>query len=126
MITHDLGVIAETAQRVVVMYAGRKIEETDVVSLFKSPLHPCTHGLLRSVPHLEIMTGVQKTGADRLAEIPGIVPPLTSLPEGCAFAPRCPHADDKCRQEFPPYEKKRDGHWVACWHAKKIAGDGGG
>ncbi len=126
MITHDLGVIAETAQRVVVMYAGRKIEETDVVSLFKNPLHPYTHGLLASVPHLETMTGKAKDASSRLAEIPGIVPPLTRLPKGCNFAPRCPYADDQCTAEYPPYEKKREGHWAACWHADRIAEAGRG
>ena len=124
MITHDLGVIAETAQRVVVMYAGRKIEEADVVSLFKQPLHPYTHGLLASVPGLEIMSGQDGAGTKRLAEIPGIVPALTALPVGCAFAPRCPHADDQCRKEYPPYERKREGHWAACWHSERIEAAG--
>jgi len=126
MITHDLGVIAETARRVVVMYAGRKIEETDVVSLFKRPLHPYTHGLLASVPHLDLLAGKEPVGRKRLAEIPGIVPPLTDLPRGCSFAPRCPHADEQCRNEFPPYEKKRPGHWAACWHTERIEGAAGG
>ena len=121
MITHDLGVIAETAQRVVVMYAGRKIEETDVVSLFQNPLHPYTHGLLASVPHLALLSGKEQQATDRLEEIPGIVPPLTALPTGCAFAPRCPHADDKCRAEYPNYERKAEGHWAACWHTERIA-----
>ena len=122
MITHDLGVIAETAQRVVVMYAGRKIEETDVVSLFHRPLHPYTHGLLASVPHLEVLSGREKDRKARLAEIPGIVPPLTGLPSGCAFAPRCPYADDQCREAYPPYEEKLSGHFAACWHTTRIAG----
>ena len=126
MITHDLGVIAETAQRVVVMYAGRKIEEADVVSLFKTPLHPYTHGLLASVPRLEIMSGQERKASERLAEIPGIVPPLTALPAGCAFAPRCPHADDQCHKQYPPYERKREGHWAACWHSDRIEAAGRG
>jgi peptide/nickel transport system ATP-binding protein len=121
MITHDLGVIAETAQRVVVMYAGRKIEETDVVSLFQNPLHPYTHGLLASVPHLALLSGKEQKATDRLAEIPGIVPALTALPQGCRFAPRCQHADDQCRAEYPRYEKKAPGHWAACWHTERIA-----
>jgi len=125
MITHDLGVIAEVARRVVVMYAGRKIEEADVVPLFKEPLHPYTHGLLASVPHLDLLAGKEQKKT-RLAEIKGIVPPLTALPVGCNFAPRCPHADDKCRGEYPPYEQKRSGHWAACWHAERIAEAGGG
>jgi oligopeptide/dipeptide ABC transporter ATP-binding protein len=125
MITHDLGVIAETARRVVVMYAGRKIEEAEVVSLFREPLHPYTHGLLASVPHLAVLSGKEEK-KERLTEIKGIVPPLTSLPPGCAFAPRCPHADEQCRTEYPRYEQKRSGHWVACWHAERIAEAGGG
>jgi peptide/nickel transport system ATP-binding protein len=106
------------------MYAGRKIEEAAVVDLFQSPLHPYTHGLLASVPHLEVLAGKEAEKKKRLAEIPGIVPPLTGLPVGCAFAPRCPHADDQCRQEYPAYQEKRPGHWAACWHADRIAAEG--
>ena len=124
MITHDLGVVAETTQRVVVMYAGRKIEEADVVELFQRPLHPYTHGLLASVPHLAVMSGKAHHEKERLAEIPGIVPPLTDLPSGCAFAPRCPHADAQCLAAYPAYERKRSGHWAACWHADRIEGAG--
>jgi peptide/nickel transport system ATP-binding protein len=122
LITHDLGVIAETAQRVVVMYAGRKVEEADVLSLFDTPLHPYTNGLLASVPHLAIMSG-EEEAAERLTEIPGIVPALNDLPAGCAFAPRCPFADEKCQVEYPPYEQKRPGHWAACWHSDRLYGD---
>jgi len=117
LITHDLGVVAETAQRVIVMYAGRKVEETDVVTLFREPLHPYTRGLLESVPRLGIMSGREEMDEERLTEIPGIVPPLYDLPTGCAFAPRCPLADDHCRAEAPAYEEKRPGHWAACWHS---------
>ena len=123
LITHDLGVIAETAQRVIVMYAGRKVEETDVVSLFGEPLHPYTHGLLASVPHLAIMSGKDSDIEERLTEIPGIVPPLSDLPEGCTFAPRCKFADEKCTGEYPPYEEKRPGHWAACWHSDRLYGE---
>ena len=123
LITHDLGVIAETAQRVIVMYAGRKVEETDVVSLFGEPLHPYTHGLLSSVPHLAIMSGKDSNVEERLTEIPGIVPPLSELPSGCVFAPRCQYADDKCTGEYPPYEEKRPGHWAACWHSERLYGE---
>ena len=123
LITHDLGVIAETAQRVIVMYAGRKVEETDVVSLFGEPLHPYTHGLLSSVPHLAIMSGKDSNVEERLTEIPGIVPPLSDLPSGCVFAPRCQYADDKCTGEYPPYEEKRPGHWAACWHSERLYGE---
>ena len=114
LITHDLGVVAETADRVIVMYAGRKVEEADVRTLFANPRHPYTRGLLASVPTLASVAG-EEAATERLEEIPGIVPPLHSLPEGCAFAPRCPHADDKCRASRPEYEQKRPGHWAACW-----------
>ncbi|MBT3370925.1 MAG: ABC transporter ATP-binding protein [Rhodospirillaceae bacterium] len=126
LITHDLGVIAETARRVVVMYAGRKVEEADVEPLFAEPMHPYTHGLMASVPQLEIMSGVEQGSGDHLAErleeIPGIVPPLNDLPPGCVFAPRCKFADDHCRAEYPPYEEKRPGHWAACWHSDRLYG----
>jgi len=121
LITHDLGVVAETANRVIVMYAGRKVEETDVMTLFANPRHPYTRGLLASVPSLAIVVG-EEAAAERLEEIPGIVPPLHSLPEGCAFAPRCPQAIDKCRQVRPEYEEKRTGHWAACWRSDELYG----
>jgi peptide/nickel transport system ATP-binding protein len=120
LITHDLGVIAETAKRVVVMYAGRKVEETDVGTLFAKPLHPYTHGLLASVPRLDIVRGHEEESGARLMEIPGIVPPLHNLPAGCVFAPRCLYADDQCTAEFPPYEELEKNHWAACWHADRL------
>jgi peptide/nickel transport system ATP-binding protein len=126
LITHDLGVVAEAAQRVIVMYAGKKVEEADVVSLFAEPLHPYTHGLLASVPRLAIMSGRDADDDERLTEIPGIVPPLSDLPVGCAFAPRCPHADAQCTAAPPPYAEKRPGHWAACWHADRLSGGGDG
>jgi peptide/nickel transport system ATP-binding protein len=124
LITHDLAVVAETAHRVIVMYAGKKVEEADVEELFAAPLHPYTHGLLASIPHLEVIGGesapVESGG--RLKEIPGLVPALTNLPPGCSFAPRCPFADDRCRSFYPPYEQKRPGHWAACWHSERLYG----
>jgi peptide/nickel transport system ATP-binding protein len=120
LITHDLGVVAETAQRVIVMYAGRKVEEADVEALFAAPLHPYTRGLLASVPSLSLIGGVTEA-PERLSEIPGMVPSLAHLPAGCAFAPRCAFADDLCRSKVPPYERKRPGHWAACWHSDTIA-----
>ncbi|MBL6952147.1 MAG: ABC transporter ATP-binding protein [Alphaproteobacteria bacterium] len=123
LITHDLGVIAETAQRVIVMYAGRKVEEADVVPLFAKPMHPYTRGLMASVPHLDIIKGEEHAATARLEEIPGIVPPLNDLPPGCAFAPRCQFADDRCGLEYPVYEEKRPGHWAACWHSDRLYGD---
>src|SRR5712671_4195184 len=123
LITHDLAVVAETAQRVIVMYAGKKVEEADVEELFEAPLHPYTHGLLASIPHLEIIAGDASSAANgRLQEIPGMVPALTNLPPGCSFAPRCPYADERCRSFYPPYEQKRPGHWAACWHSEKLYG----
>jgi peptide/nickel transport system ATP-binding protein len=121
LITHNLGVVAETAQRVIVMYAGRKVEEAEVEALFQEPLHPYTHGLLASIPRLALLSG-RRAGAERLKEIPGMVPALSNLPPGCTFAPRCAFADERCRSQFPPYEQTRPAHWVACWHSEKLYG----
>ena len=125
LITHDLGVVAETARRVIVMYAGRKVEETTVAELFAEPMHPYTVGLMGSIPRLGLMRGDETSAGQRLQEIPGIVPALFDLPKGCAFAPRCPKADDRCRVHYPAYEEKKPGHWVACWHADLHAGTPG-
>jgi len=122
LITHNLGVVAETAQRVIVMYAGRKVEEAEVDALFAEPLHPYTHGLLASIPRLEIMAGRNSASVGRLQEIPGMVPALNNLPPGCVFAPRCAFADDRCRSQYPAYEQLRPGHWVACWHSERLYG----
>src|SRR5438093_476132 len=124
LITHDLAVVAETAQRVIVMYAGKKVEEAEVDELFGAPQHPYTHGLLASIPHLAIIGGEAAPVAPngRLKEIPGLVPALTNPPPGCSFAPRCPFADDRCRSFYPPYEQKRPGHWAACWHSERLYG----
>src|SRR5947207_5716577 len=123
LITHDLAVVAETAHHVVVMYAGKKVEEADVEELFGAPLHPYTHGLLASIPQLAVIGGDTVAEANgRLKEIPGLVPALTNLPPGCSFAPRCPFADDRCRSFYPPYEQKRPGHWAACWHSERLYG----
>ena len=110
LITHDLGVVAETAQRVVVMYAGRKVEEAPVAELFARPLHPYMRGLLGSIPRVGAI-------GNTLQEIPGMVPPLSDLPDGCAFAPRCGLADDRCRAVYPAFEPKRPDHFAACWQA---------
>jgi peptide/nickel transport system ATP-binding protein len=127
LITHDLAVVAETAHRVIVMYAGRKVEEAEVDELFGAPLHPYTHGLLASIPQLAIISGesneiARSDNNHRLKEIPGVVPALTNLPPGCAFAPRCPFADTRCGTSTPPYELKRPGHWAACWHSERLYG----
>jgi len=114
LITHDLGVVAQTAQRVIVMYAGKKVEEADVETLFEKPLHPYTRGLMASIPAVPSLGG----NADvRLVEIPGMVPSLTRLPKGCAFAPRCTMAIERCREEYPPLENWGGGHLAACWRA---------
>ena len=118
LITHDLGVVAETADRVVVMYAGRKVEEASVYDLFDHPRHPYTRGLLAAIPHLSSLQGTAKR--DRLTEIPGIVPALTHLPSGCRFAPRCPLASEQCHQHYPPLEQKAPGQWAACWHSDRL------
>jgi len=122
LITHDMGVVAENADRVVVMYAGRKVEEASADDLFDEPLHPYTQGLLGSVPNLEVAAHLRKQRA-RLSEIKGIVPSLTDLPQGCTFAPRCRFATDQCRAAYPSFEERRPGHWVACWHADRLNGD---
>ena len=119
LITHDLGVVAETAQRVVVMYAGRKVEEAPVAELFANPQHPYTRGLLGAVPRLGSAseTGV-KAGRSRLAEIPGLVPSLRQRIVGCAFAGRCQSATDLCRAVAPAVAEKRPGHYAACHYAE--------
>jgi len=122
LITHDLAVVAETAQRVIVMYAGKKVEEAEVDNLFEKPLHPYTHGLLASIPQLAVIGGASAVANGRLKEIPGMVPALTNLPPGCAFAPRCAFADERCRAVAPDYEQKRPGHWAACWHSERLYG----
>ncbi|MEA2820724.1 MAG: peptide/nickel transport system ATP-binding protein [Bradyrhizobium sp.] len=123
LITHDLGLVAQTAQRVIVMYAGRKVEEAKVEALFASPQHQYTRGLMASLPRLGLLRG-EAAATGRLQEIPGMVPPLTNLPPGCAFAPRCPRADERCAAENPAYEEKAAGHWAACWHPGASNGRG--
>ena len=118
LITHDLGVVAQTAQRVIVMYAGKKVEEASVEALFENPRHPYTRGLMASMPAV-ISLGAKSDV--RLTEIPGMVPSLTNLPAGCAFAPRCPLAIDRCRAEYPPLEESGGDHLAACWRAAEMA-----
>ena len=123
LITHDLGVVAEMAERVVVMYAGRKVEEAPVAELFARPRHPYTRGLLDSIPKL----GAESRGGDagqrkRLAEIAGTVPSLSEPIVGCAFAPRCSYATPRCREDSPPLEEKAAGHFAACWESERLAG----
>jgi peptide/nickel transport system ATP-binding protein len=117
LITHDLGVVAETAERVVVMYAGRKVEEAPVDALFERPLHPYTRGLMAAIPRLDV--DAESGGRrPRLQEIPGLVPRLTQPIVGCAFASRCGLATDRCRTAAPPVVDAGGGHTVACWEAR--------
>jgi peptide/nickel transport system ATP-binding protein len=119
LITHDLGVVAEMAQRVVVMYAGRKVEEADVRGIFATPRHPYTRGLIGAVPRLG--SSLVEGGRTKLAEIPGLVPSLRQQIVGCAFAGRCALATDLCRQVAPAIEAKVPGHLVACHYAERNA-----
>jgi peptide/nickel transport system ATP-binding protein len=113
LITHDLGVVADIADRVVVMYAGQKVEEAPVEGLFADPQHPYTIGLMKAIPRL----GAAVDGSERrLAEIPGTVPVLSEPPAACAFAPRCPRADDLTRSQVPDLTIVKSGHQVACFH----------
>ncbi|MDE2007059.1 MAG: ABC transporter ATP-binding protein [Rhodospirillales bacterium] len=116
LITHDLGVVAETAERVVVMYAGRVVEEAQVGPLFAQPLHPYTRGLLGAVPKLG--ASLVAEGRGRLSEIPGLVPSLRAPIAGCAFAGRCALATELCRTAPPALEAKAEGHRVACHHVE--------
>jgi peptide/nickel transport system ATP-binding protein len=114
MITHDLGVVAETCQRVIVMYAGRVVEEAPVLQLFDHPAHPYTRGLMTSIPH-----GASRR-RQRLPEIRGVVPSLREPVVGCAFAPRCALAIDLCRTATPPLRGIRPGHRAACFRAEDV------
>jgi peptide/nickel transport system ATP-binding protein len=117
LITHDLGVVAEMAERVVVMYAGRKVEEASAISIFANPLHPYTRGLLGSVPKLG--SSLSQKGRTKLTEIGGLVPSLREKIVGCAFAGRCPLATNLCREVAPAVEAKESGHYVACHYAER-------
>lgn len=109
LITHDLGVIAEMAERVIVMYAGKIVEEADVRSLFRKPLHPYTEGLMNSIPRIDAPT------KQRLNVITGVVPNPLNMPVGCRFHPRCPLAVDQCRESQPSLVEVAPGRYVSCW-----------
>lgn len=113
IITHDLGVVAECCDRVVVMYAGRKVEEAPVTELFDQPLHPYTRALMASMPSMN-------TSIERLAEIPGMVPAPNELGRGCSFAPRCAYATQRCREETPSLDAHGDDHIVACFEVDRV------
>ncbi|MGH7671468.1 MAG: ABC transporter ATP-binding protein [Gemmatimonadales bacterium] len=107
-ITHDFGIVARMCDRVMVMYAGRVVESGSVRAIFNHPSHPYTQALLHSVPSMD-------EDVERLHSITGQPPPLWDLPEGCRFAARCPHADDRCRRDYPPSFTVGDGHTADCW-----------
>lgn len=115
MITHNLGVVAELCDRVYVMYAGQVVEQADVYALFKSPAHPYTVGLLKSLPRM-------RGGRERLASIRGMVPPLSNMPGGCRFFPRCDQACERCRNEAPPLIDLGGGHRARCFLFEKEGG----
>ena len=114
LITHDLGIISEVADKVYVMYAGKIVEEAPVINLFKNPRHPYTVGLMNSVPSLH-------SRKERLRAIPGIVPGYKDLPIGCRFQDRCPMVIDKCRISEPPLRQIEDGHVSACFRAEEVS-----
>ena len=114
MITHNLGVVARYADRVNVMYAGRIVERGTAREIYANPRHPYTRGLLRSVPRLD------EPRRAKLEPIPGQPPDLSRLPAGCAFAPRCPHAEERCRTEAPALEAVQTEHLAACWLARDL------
>ena len=122
LITHDLGVVAETAQRAIVMYAGRKVEEAPVAELFRNPLHPYTRGLINSIPR-RTAAGRRTNIRGRLQEISGIVPSLREEIVGCAFAPRCGFAVERCTLERPGLDLHRPEHVAACWETARVAGE---
>ena len=116
LITHDLGVVAESTHRMAVMYAGHIVEEGTTREIFSMPAHPYTSGLIDSVPRLDTLQ-------NRLTVIPGTVPDPANLPDGCPFSPRCPLADDRCRAEFPLLEKINDGnHKARCFKSDQVSG----
>ncbi|RIX59589.1 ABC transporter ATP-binding protein [Paenibacillus nanensis] len=117
LVTHDLGVVAEMADRVIVMYAGQVVEEADVFTLFRDPRHPYTQGLIQAVP------AVDGAGRKRAQPIPGTVPSLRDMPEGCRFHPRCQSAHDRCRLESPSLQRIGGHHSVRCWaaHSSSLA-----
>jgi oligopeptide/dipeptide ABC transporter ATP-binding protein len=119
LITHDLGVVAENAQSVVVMYAGRIVESAPVAELFAKPMHPYTRGLLDSIPRLGPEAGSRRQA--RLRTIEGIVPDLRNLPRGCRFADRCSMCIERCTREEPPLEPVAPGRSARCWRAHEVS-----
>jgi peptide/nickel transport system ATP-binding protein len=118
LITHDLGVVAEMADRVLVMYGGRKVEYAEIHELFANSMHPYTWGLLRSLPRLDA-----DRHSERLIPIPGVPPSLIHLPEGCHFYPRCRFRRERCRTEYPELREVAPSHWSACHYAETLKDD---
>jgi peptide/nickel transport system ATP-binding protein len=114
-ITHDLGVVSEICSRVIVMYLGQIVEETDAVSLFSNPLHPYTKGLMKSIPQMD------GDRSKKLHVIEGMVPSLNNIPKGCRFAARCPFADELCRESAPELTVHEGNKKVRCWHYERIS-----
>jgi peptide/nickel transport system ATP-binding protein len=108
LITHNMGIVAELADRIAVMYAGKLVEVAEAVALYDKPLHPYTRGLLRSIPNISLEE-------QELETMPGSPPDLIEPPTGCRFYPRCPHVMDKCSSIEPPMKEVEDGHRAACW-----------
>ncbi len=125
LITHDLGVVAETCERVMVMYAGTKVEETATAELFRRPLHPYTSALMRAMPRLA-RRHESAAKPRRLDEIPGMVPSLSTIAEGCRFAERCKHAVALCRSTEQVVREISPDHFAACWQAERILAGGHG
>jgi oligopeptide/dipeptide ABC transporter ATP-binding protein len=116
-ITHDFGIVAKLCQRLLVMYAGRIVESGPVRAIFDRPSHPYTQALLGSVPSID-------TKVARLVSIEGQPPALWDLPQGCRFAPRCPYAEARCRESYPPEFQSPDGapdHVASCWRLEEVA-----
>ena len=113
LITHNLAVAVGLADRIAVMYAGRMAELGPAKDVYASPKHPYTAGLLRAIPDIDVRE-------ERLPGIKGAPPNMLRLPSGCAFHPRCPLADDRCKAEVPPFEEVAPGRWSACFHADKV------
>jgi peptide/nickel transport system ATP-binding protein len=108
LITHNMGIVAELADRIAVMYAGKLVEVAEAVALYDKPLHPYTRGLLRSIPNISLEE-------QELETMPGSPPDLIEPPTGCRFYPRCPHVMDKCSGIEPPMKEVENGHRAACW-----------
>lgn len=122
LISHDLGLMAEQADRIMVMYAGKIVEKSDADGIFTQQCHPYTVGLLRCIPKIGSSSSAHE-GRKRLEEIRGNVPSLLDLPEGCSFQARCGFVTEQCRMKAPPLEEKLPGHWAACWHSDRVLDD---